>query len=98
MGVREQIVQLRSDALDEVRYAVGERNRILQEKAQIEGTLRASIAAALEVGLDSETLATEAGVSPGTIMSWARLAQPQTEDGVDPEDEAVSADEREAVS
>lgn len=54
MGVREQIVQLRSDALDEVRYAVGERNRILQEKAQIEGTLRASIAAALEVGLDSE--------------------------------------------
>lgn len=72
MSVAERIAALRAEALAEVETAT---NVVKQDSNRLAGSKRKqrqAVATALDAGVEVQDVATAAGVSEGTVRSWAK--------------------------
>jgi hypothetical protein len=76
-SVAERLAELRGEALADLTAARMDLDGAIAVLAHARGSLAAACATALEAGVDLETVAAEARLSPGTARSWAKGSEGQ---------------------
>lgn len=73
-SVADRMAELRSEALDEVEHACKAKDDTTMQLAIRQAKLAHACTVALDAGIDLDTVANKAHVSPSTVRKWASEA------------------------